>query len=395
MQTGVIGTLWHQDAGDLVDRLDAAFRAGVRNGSGAARCSEQLEGCVLACLTLPSNKPSCPPPDPVQVFKTTGLLVAADVWLVNAAQLRTHLGLAQNTCAAQLIGKLYQTEGEAGLDRLSGDYAFVIYDSDAEKIIARRDPFGVRPLFWAMIGPSVAFSSLPETLVDAGLIEGQRDAAGVLDMIARSAADRPATLTKGLNRIPAAMQMTLQRGDKVPVFKRYWTPKPQAESVPQSFEAWTGALRQKMEKAVQSRLPDAGDLAASVSSGLDSTSVVMLAERNLQAGQHIFASTYAASQEAEKAYPGMLDETEVAAQVVAGSNSISWEKIRYRKNAELTNVVIGAATWVPDADLNPEFRTAKNAAMQGADTMLTGWGGDNVVSYKGYGVASSLLKTGK
>ena len=150
-----------------------------------------------------------------------------------------------------------------------------------------------------------------------------------------------------------------------------------------------------MEKAVQSRLPATGDLAASVSSGLDSTSVTMLAERHVRRDQHIYASTYAASEAAEAAYPGMLDETEVASQVVAHSNRISWEKVRFKPEPGLKDLAMGATAWDIDPDASSEFRTALRAAEHGADVVLTGWGGDNTVSYKGYGVPAALLKSGK
>lgn len=395
MQTGFVGTIWHKDARRLDDALETAFRAAVLNGPEAERHCDTLSGAALTCLTMPSNRRGSLSPPPAQIYKSDGLLVAADAWLVNAAALSTQLSLPQDTPPAALIGYLYDAHGEAGLDHLNGDFAFVIYDARSETMIARRDPFGVRPLFWAMISGGVAVSTLPEVIPNAGLIEGKRDVDGVLDMITRSAADRPATLTKGLNRVPAGMQMTLSRGDPKPTFRQYWKPQPRTNDVPATFDTWTEELQRLMEKAVQARMPKSGDIAASVSSGLDSTSVVVLAERHLQADQHIFASTYAASEEAEVAYPGMLDETEVAAQVVAGSNHISWEKVRYTKSSGLQGVSIGAAAWSPDVEINPEFMTAIRAAEHGADVILTGWGGDNAVSYKGYGVPAALLKSGK
>ena len=396
MQTGILGTLRHDDASGLAGRLETAFRAGVRNGCDAAGCSERLDRSALTCLTMPSNKRSAPVPHPRGVYRAEGLLVAADAWLVDLPELLDRLNLPPRTDPAELIGRLYRAEGEAGLDRLDGDFAFVLHDTRSDTLLARRDPFGVRPLFWAPLpGGGVAFSSLPETIPDAGLIESMRDVDGVLDLLSRSSADRPGTLLKGLNRVPPGTQMTLHEGQHDPVYATFWRPGRRPAHVPRTFGTWTAELRRLMEKAVRSRLPARGDLAASISSGLDSTSVTMLAERHLNEDQHIFASTYAASEEAEATYPGMLDETEVASRVVAHSNRISWEKLRYRSTVSVEGPKIGPAVWEFSPDDAPEFRTAIRAAEHGADIVLTGWGGDNAVTYKCYGVPAALLRSRK
>ena len=207
MQTGIIGTLWHEDALDLTDRIEHAFRVVVHGGSRAVRHQECLKQAVLTSLTMPSNNRNAPPPQPAQIYKGDGLLVAADAWLVDVGDLLDDMSLPPATDAAELIGCLYRAQGEAGLDRLNGDFAFVLYDAHSDSVVARRDPFGVRPLFWAMAADGVAFSSLPEAIPDAGLIAGERDVEGVLDLISRSAADRPGTLIKGLNRVPPGVQL--------------------------------------------------------------------------------------------------------------------------------------------------------------------------------------------
>lgn len=396
MQSGILGLLWHHDAVRDAARLEATFRTCVLSGDRAARDTRHVGQSALTCLTTPSNKPASEAPTPLRVYAGGGLLVAADAWLVNAPQLSADLGLHAATGAAELIARLYQSDGEAGLDRLDGDFAFVLLDMTTDTVIARRDPFGVRPLFWALVpGGGLAFCSLPEVIPNAGLIAGARDVDGVLDQLAHSSAERPRTMIKGLNRVPPCTQMTLRRGQADPTYRTYWKPQPVTADMPAGFDAWTDRLRILMDGAVSARLPRTGDLAASISSGLDSTSVAMLAARNLTSDQHIFASTYAASVEAEAKYPGMLDETEVASQVVANSNRISWEKMRYIDKPVAVDVPLGAAAWDLDPTATPEFHTAVRAAELGADVILTGWGGDNVVTYKGHGLSGALLKSGK
>lgn len=49
----------------------------------------------------------------------------------------------------EVILAAYLQYGEEFLSRLDGEYAFVIQDHRSQKILAARDPFGVKPLFWS------------------------------------------------------------------------------------------------------------------------------------------------------------------------------------------------------------------------------------------------------
>ncbi len=60
---------------------------------------------------------------------------------------------------AEIILHLYEDQGEKCIDNLEGMYAFIIYDSVKNKIIAGRDHIGIKPLFYKINKDSVYFSS--------------------------------------------------------------------------------------------------------------------------------------------------------------------------------------------------------------------------------------------
>ena len=49
----------------------------------------------------------------------------------------------------EVILAAYLVYGIDFLDKLNGEYAFIIYDHRNQQILAGRDPFGVKPLFWS------------------------------------------------------------------------------------------------------------------------------------------------------------------------------------------------------------------------------------------------------
>ena len=54
---------------------------------------------------------------------------------------------------SELVVALYKAYGApAFLDHLRGEFAFVLYDENTGKIIAARDRFGIKPLYWTVTG---------------------------------------------------------------------------------------------------------------------------------------------------------------------------------------------------------------------------------------------------
>src|SRR4029077_19884702 len=60
------------------------------------------------------------------------------------------------------------------LHRLRGMYALAIHDLAAGRLVLARDPFGIKPLYYAETAAGFAFASEPTALVAAGLIEARR-----------------------------------------------------------------------------------------------------------------------------------------------------------------------------------------------------------------------------
>lgn len=51
---------------------------------------------------------------------------------------------------SELVLALYKAHGLEFLSRLRGEYALILYDSKADLVIAARDRYGIKPLFWRL-----------------------------------------------------------------------------------------------------------------------------------------------------------------------------------------------------------------------------------------------------
>lgn len=329
-----------------------------------------------------------------QISESPSTIVTADAYLANSGELCRYLSTSSALAPSEIIRRLYEKDGEAGLNRLEGDYSFVLFDRTSEEVVCRRDRFGARPLFFSIKDDGAfAFSTVPDHLVEMGAVDGDVDLDAAIHQLQSFTTKDGRTMVRGLRRLYAASQLTVKSGK--PSFRRYWRPGQVQCDVPGTFDTWCAGLKQRFEKAVARRLPDRGVVAAQLSSGLDSTGVAMTAARLLKGDdQFIVAFTKQASDAARAKFDGMLDETEIARQVAASSNRVAWEPL---PSEIATAFAERESTPILSSPLANDFdeTTAIRAAEVGAEVVLTGWGGDNVITYQGFGAAASLLRQRK
>jgi asparagine synthase (glutamine-hydrolysing) len=189
-----------------------------------------------------------------------------------------HLGPGRHD-DAERIARVYRRGGRAGLAALEGDFAFVLYDRPAGRVLAVRDPMGGYPLYAERLGEQVVIASDLATLHRTRGRQADLDLDHLADYLAGpSPVNEPAgrsTPFRGVERVPAgaslqielpalaatvrplfaAWEVTTDRGD---------TP---ADSAAHYREVLVAAVR---ERAV-------GNVACHVSGGLDSSAVLRCA----------------------------------------------------------------------------------------------------------------------
>jgi len=66
---------------------------------------------------------------------------------------------------------LYVDHGLDFADHLRGMYAIAIHDPNLDRLILSRDPFGIKPLYYAETDTAMLFASEPQAILDSGLVE--------------------------------------------------------------------------------------------------------------------------------------------------------------------------------------------------------------------------------
>lgn len=175
------------------------------------------------------------------------------------------------------IVEAYARAGDAALDGLAGDYAFVLWDARAQRLLAQRGAFGVRPCYYGRAGRSWILASEANCLLAHPSVDTTLDEASVGDFLLFGENRRlGATFQRGIRRLPPAHRLTLDaRGlglARVSHPVALSTPSPRrAGDVVERF----GEL---LEDAVRRRTP-AGGASILSSGGLDSASIAAAAQQ--------------------------------------------------------------------------------------------------------------------
>ena len=96
------------------------------------------------------------------------------------------------TSDTEVLLALFALDGAAMLPRLRGMFAFVIWDRLAKRGFAARDPYGIKPLYYAQTPDGVFMASQVKALLATGKVSHAPDARGQA-VVERGDAARAAT----------------------------------------------------------------------------------------------------------------------------------------------------------------------------------------------------------
>jgi asparagine synthase (glutamine-hydrolysing) len=109
----------------------------------------------------------------------------------------------------EVILKLYAERGADVVHALRGMYAFVIWDTRKRELFLARDPFGIKPLYYADDGKSIRVASQVKALLAGGHTDTSVDPAGHVGFFLWGAVPDPFTLFRGISALPAGHTLTI------------------------------------------------------------------------------------------------------------------------------------------------------------------------------------------
>lgn len=212
-----------------------------------------------------------------------GLVATWDGRLDNRDDLLIALGraCADATADGDIALAAFERWGTGGLRRLVGDWSIVIRDTTRRAVHLARDYMGARPLYCCVEPRFAAWSGdLAELVERAGRIDALSDAFAARFMSLRTPSD--ATPYAGVQAVPPGTCMSIDSTGRV-IRTRFWDLEAGEIRYPDA-RAYEEQLRALWTDAVRARLQTKGAVWAELSGGLDSSSVVCMADLLIKRG---------------------------------------------------------------------------------------------------------------
>jgi asparagine synthase (glutamine-hydrolysing) len=164
--------------------------------------------------------------------------------------------------------------------RLNGMYGLALYEAEPHRLTLVRDRLGIKPVYWARTAAgAILFASEIKALFASGLIRPEIDEGAVAQYLAHGWVPAPATLWKGVSKLPPGHRLVADCNGNVTIY-RYWRARP-AAAVPADGAEACGILTALLDDSVRLQLRSDVPVGALLSGGIDSGLLVALAARRL------------------------------------------------------------------------------------------------------------------
>lgn len=168
----------------------------------------------------------------------------------------------------------YEEWGRAVLARLNGMFGLAIWDSAARRLVLARDPFGVKPLYYARRDGAISFASEVRSLWCAGGISRSIDLAAVEQYLRYRFVPAPLTAFAGIRKLRAGEALQI---DEHGVEAFHYARRGTADLGDVGEAEVSERLQHLIERAVERQLVADVPLGVMLSGGTDSTAIAAIA----------------------------------------------------------------------------------------------------------------------
>jgi asparagine synthase (glutamine-hydrolysing) len=220
-----------------------------------------------------------------------------------AADLRRQGVQLKTASDTEVILRLYEREGIGFVSKLNGMFAIAIDDAREDAMYLVRDRIGVKPLYIADDGQTVAFGSEIKAIRPAVPVNGTQfaiDIEAIHHYLTFNYIPAPWTAFQGVRHVMPGTWMKFSRRGAVET-RRWWSLADQREQ-DFTFDAWAEEFMATLDDATRIRLRADVPWGAFLSGGVDSSTIVGLMARHVDRPVKTFCIGFADPRYDESAF---------------------------------------------------------------------------------------------
>ena len=279
----------------------------------------------------------------------------------------------------EVLLRLYECYGSDMVEHLRGMFALVIWDTEQRDLFMARDPFGIKPLYYADDGQTLRIASQVKALLAGGAINLEPEPAGHAGYFLTGSVPEPYTLYRAIKAFPAGhwMRVGSNGGRQI---KRYFDPAQQL-SEPASGQNQVD-LREALLDSVKAHFIADVPVGIFLSAGLDSASIAGLSAECQGAGLQSITLGF-------NEFKGQASDEVPLAEQVARLYQMEHQTCRISSDDfdEIYEDLLDVMDQ-PSIDGVNTYFVARAAAQKGLKVALSGLGGDEL--FGGYNTFSQV-----
>lgn len=195
----------------------------------------------------------------------------------------------RSTSDSEVLLRLYEDQGPAFLEHLAGYFAFCLVDRARNKAWVVRDQAGVRPVFYSVVGGKLYFASEIKALLEVPGLDRELDREGLFHFFTLAYIPGHHTPFRGVRELGGGRLVEVDLASGRHEEREYYRLSyPVDERYAADPAATAGELRAVLRDAVARNLRADVPVGLTLSGGIDSSSLLMLA-RDLGTRLHTFS----------------------------------------------------------------------------------------------------------
>ncbi|MFC1966410.1 asparagine synthase (glutamine-hydrolyzing) [Chloroflexota bacterium] len=317
------------------------------------------------------------------------------IWIVHNGEVYNYIEIREELKAkgyrfksntdTEVILYSYQEWGTECLQRFNGMWAFAIWDGRSQRLFCARDRLGIKPFYYYYNGKLFIFASEIKALLCHPIVPRKVNEEKVYDFLAVKKGEyQDDTFFEGIKQLSPAHYFLLDRNGRLEI-RRWWDLK--KNSAQDDFSGNKGQeyaehLLALFEDSIKLRVRADVPIGTSLSGGLDSSSIVCLANRILFNNQIIdrqlvgerqktFSSCFEDSRLDERNFiERVVDKTGVERNYVFPEGNRFWE--------ELPQLIWHQDQPFGGASVYAQWNVMRQVAQSGVKVLLDGQGADEL-----------------
>ena len=295
--------------------------------------------------------------------------------------------------------RLFDRWGERAFERIVGVFAIIIMDLQDGRLLCARDHMGLRVLHYHRSAERFAVATVPEALFALSWVPRILNKEKLADNLVGQAGNHETTYYQDVFRVLPGSIVHV-RGATFSKHQ-FWDPEGIADVRFTNDHDYVEAFKERLDEAVRASLRSCRPPCATITGGLNSSSIAVIAADILAASGNRL-NTFTAVPEAgfarEELRGRYFDETPYVRQIAEVNRNIVPHFITQSRDPTPENIAeVIRMSGLPGGTLNAlwgfdMFAAARSA---GHNVMLAGEMGNITMSYHGWGLFTELLLTGR